>query len=327
LDNFSQKWSTSFLQHTYESSNFAFAMVALSGLRVTRDNRVSQQNANAIVIRENNGRRKTMGISGVYRHLVIGRSTLFVGLCLAVPLICPRSAAAQQPFGTIKGRLIWGGDAAIPSKVLEEIGKAEKDPNVCAKTQSIISHELEMDPNTKGVRYGYAYIVRPKGTNPGAVKALVAAKPKVEVDQKNCDFVPHSSAIHVDQTLVLKSSDPTGHNVRLTGFANNGLNQNVAPNGQIAVKLQAERLPMRVACDIHPWMHGHVMIFDHPFFAVTGPDGSFEITGVPEGDQNLVVWQERVGYVTPGAGRGMLVKVVAGQVIDVGDVKIDHTKK
>ena len=59
---------------------------------------------------------------------------------------------------------------------------------------------------------------------------------------------------------------------------------------------------MTVACDIHPWMHGHVMIFDHPFFAVTGPDGSFEIKGVPAGDQNVVVWQEGVGYVTPGSG-------------------------
>jgi plastocyanin len=266
-----------------------------------------------------------MGIIGVYRRRLIGRSTLFVGLCLMVPLLGPRVAVAQ--YGTIKGRLVWGGDTAIPSAVLEEKGKADKDPNVCAKDQSIISHELEIDPTNKGVKYGYAYIVRPKGANPGAVKALVAAKPTVEVDQKNCDFVPHSTAIHVEQTLVLKSSDPTGHNVRLTGFANSGLNQNVAPNGQISVKLQAERLPMRVACDIHPWMHGHVMIFDHPFFAVTGSDGSFEIKGVPEGEQNVVVWQEKVGYVTPGAGRGTPVKVVAEQVTEMPDVKIDPAKK
>jgi len=268
-----------------------------------------------------------MGITGVKGHQVIGRSRLFIGICLAVPLSFPPGAVAQPKYGTIKGRLIWGGDAAIPSKVLEEKGKAEKDPNVCAKDQSIISHELEMDPQTKGVRYGYAYVVRPKGSNPEAVQDLIAKMPKVEVDQKNCDFVPHSSAMHVDQTLLLKSSDPTGHNVRLTGFANNGLNQNVAPNGQLEVKLLAERLPMRVACDIHPWMHGHVMIFDHPFFAVTGSDGSFEIRGVPAGDQNVVVWQEKVGYVTPGAGRGTPVKVVAGETFDLGDVKIDPNKK
>ena len=99
-------------------------------------------------------------------------------------------------------------------------------------------------PKTKGVAYGFAYLVRPKGRNPALVKELIAKNPKVEIDQKNCDFVPHSVAIHQDQTLVMKSSDPIGHNVRLTGFTNPGINQVVAPNGQLEVKLVAERLPL-----------------------------------------------------------------------------------
>ena len=42
----------------------------------------------------------------------------------------------------------------------------------------------------------------------------------------------------------MKSSDPVGHNVRLTGFSNAGINQVIAPNGQLDVKLVAERLPL-----------------------------------------------------------------------------------
>ena len=117
----------------------------------------------------------------------------------------------------------------------------------------------------------------------------------------------------------MKSSDAASHNVRLTGFTNTGINQVLAPNGQLEIKLVAERLPMRVACDIHPWMHGHVMVFDHPFFAVTGLDGSFVIKGVPAGDYQFVVWHGK--YVTPGEGRGMPVKVVAGETTDVGEIK------
>ena len=30
---------------------------------------------------------------------------------------------------------------------------------------------------------------------------------------------------------------------------------------------------------------------------------------MPAGDQNLVVWQEKVGYATPGGGRGMPMTV------------------
>ena len=228
----------------------------------------------------------------------------------------------QANYGTIKGRLVWGGEHVPPTEVLVEMGKAAKNPDVCAKNQSILSHDLEVDPKTKGVAYGFAYISRPKANNPEMVQDLITKNPKVEMDQKNCDFLPHSVAIHQDQTLVMKSSDPVGHNVRLTGFNNAGINQVIAPNGQLDVKLVAERLPIEVGCDIHPWMHGHVMVFDHPFFAVTGADGSFEIKGVPPGDQIFVVWQEKVGYVTPGTGGGMPVKVTAGEVTDVGDIKL-----
>ena len=55
------------------------------------------------------------------------------------------------------------------------------------------------------------------------------------------------------------------------------------------------------------WMKGAIMVFDHPFFAVTGEDGSFEITGVPAGAQKLIVSQFKVGYVTPNLAAGLPV--------------------
>ena len=75
-------------------------------------------------------------------------------------------------------------------------------------------------------------------------------------------------------------------------------------------------------------MKSYVMVFDHPFFATTAKDGTFEIKGVPAGTQNLVLWQEKVGYASPGqAGRGMPVTVVRPEsVVDVGEVKLDSKK-
>ena len=73
-------------------------------------------------------------------------------------------------------------------------------------------------------------------------------------------------------------------------------------------------------------MHAWVMVFDHPFFATTAADGSFEIKGVPAGTQNLVLWQENIGFVTPGGGRGMPVTVKAGEVTNVGEISIDPAK-
>jgi hypothetical protein len=236
-------------------------------------------------------------------------------------MLLATAAVGQAKYGTIKGRLVWEGDAVPESRVLEAKGKAEKDADVCAKDQAIVSHELEIDPKTKGVAYGFAYLVRPKGTNPDVLQELVSKQPKVEMDQKNCDFQPHSLAFHQDQMLLMKSSDPKTHNVRVTGF-NNGVNQTVGASGQLELKLVKETRPIKVACDIHSWMNANLLILDHPFFAVTGPDGSFELKGVPPGEQNLLLWQERVGYVTPGGGKGMPVTVRPGEVTDVGNIKI-----
>ena len=69
------------------------------------------------------------------------------------------------------------------------------------------------------------------------------------------------------------------------------------------------------------------MVFDHPFFAVTDGDGSFEIKGVPAGDQNLVIWQETVGYVTAGARQGHARRRSRpGEATDVGEIKLDPAK-
>jgi hypothetical protein len=232
----------------------------------------------------------------------------------------------QGSFGTIKGRLVYGSGEAPPAKNLKEKGAAEKDPTVCAAAAAIPDRSLVVDPKTLGVKYGFAYLVRPKGQNPEAVKELVGKAEKVVLDQKNCEFIPYALALHQDQTLVFKSSDPVNHNVHLSPFTNPPFNQILAANGVVEKKLVAERRVIPVSCDIHPWMKSWIMVFDHPFFAVTGDDGSFEIKGVPAGDQKLVIWQASVGYATPGLAQGMPVPVKAGEVTDVGEIKLDPSK-
>jgi len=234
--------------------------------------------------------------------------------------------AAEGDNGTIKGRLVWGGAEAPAPKNLVEKGQSTKDPAICAADGPIIDRSLVVDPKTKGIKSAFVYLVKPSGENPDAVKALVSKKASVEVDNKNCEFIPFATAIHEEQSIDFKSSDPVNHNVHLSPFTNDAFNAIIPPNGVITKKFVAEKRVIPLTCDIHPWMKGYVMVFDHPFFAVTGEDGSFEITGVPEGTQNLVIWQAAVGYVNEGLARGMPVTVGSGKVTDLGDVALDPAK-
>jgi len=242
-------------------------------------------------------------------------SSLTAALAATIAVLCVgnRPTAASPPaavvatgvtgqdgagYGTIKGRLVWGGDKAPEQKVKFPKGKADKDPAVCAKNAPIMVDDLVVDPKTKGVQNAFVYLVKPTGQNAGAVKAIMEAHPKAEIDQKNCTFQPHILPVYVDQPVIFKSSDPTNHNVRLAAITNESFNQMLPANGQMERKLVFEARPLAVTCDIHPWMKGYLMVFNHPFYAVTGEDGSFEIKGVPAGTQNLNLWQEKVGYVT-----------------------------
>jgi hypothetical protein len=45
-------------------------------------------------------------------------------------------------------------------------------------------------------------------------------------------------------------------------------------------------------------MNAYVGVLDHPYFAVSKPDGSFSIGNLPPGKYTLAAWHERLGKQT-----------------------------
>jgi len=260
---------------------------------------------------------------------LFGSSSLALGLMMTatsaqaatLPVGTIGSAAtAQKGFGTIKGRLVWGGDAAPEREKL----KVDKDVAVCGKVP-LFSQKLVIDPKTKGVAFAFAYLRSPNGKNPDAEKAKLEKTPIVLLDQVNCEFTPYSVAVMKGQKFEFKSSEPVAHYARYSGFSSGTKNLSIPPKGTIVTTIAPEKRPLTVNCDSHPWMNAWIMSFDHPFFAVTDTDGSFEITGVPAGKQKITLWQEAVGYVE-GSAAGREVEVKDGETLDLGDIKLDPAK-
>lgn len=132
----------------------------------------------------------------------------------------------------------------------------------------------------------------------GAGRWNGASRPVVELDQVNCQFVPHVVGVQVGQTLNVKSADPTLHNVhwdpRQNKPANFGMNK--AGNEKSVTFPHAEIF--RVRCDVHPWMSAYVGVFDNPFFSLTDSTGAFQIDQIPSGTYTLVAWHETYGRLT-----------------------------
>ena len=211
-------------------------------------------------------------------------------------------------WGTLKGRVLFGGDPP-PAAVLQEKGKAAKDPEVCAKDGPIKSERLVVDPASKGVRFALVYLPKPTAVNEDAKKA--AASAKIAFDQKGCVFEPHVLGLMAGVPVTLKSSDPTNHNVNVK-LKNSTFNQTIGAGKALPfTPSDAERTPGQVVCDIHPWMTSWWMVLDSPYFAVTDDKGDFEIKNAPAGTQKVVVWQEAVakgGFVTASSGDDINIK-------------------
>lgn len=122
-----------------------------------------------------------------------------------------------------------------------------------------------------------------------------AGSDAVVLDQASCRYVPHVVGVQVGQTLKIKSSDPTIHNVHYIPDKNPPANFGMTSAGAEKDVTFTKSEIFRVKCDVHPWMTAYIGVFDNPFHAVSAEDGAFEIDQVPAGSYTLVAWHERLG--------------------------------
>ncbi|MGH9321162.1 MAG: carboxypeptidase regulatory-like domain-containing protein [Vicinamibacteria bacterium] len=118
----------------------------------------------------------------------------------------------------------------------------------------------------------------------------------VVLDQNGCQYVPHVMGIQVGQTLQILNSDETLHNIHAMPKNNKEFNIGQPVKGLKTDKVfDAVEVMVPFKCDVHKWMNSYAGVVDHPFYAVTGTDGTFTLDGVPPGDYVVEVWHERLG--------------------------------
>lgn len=127
-------------------------------------------------------------------------------------------------------------------------------------------------------------------------KAFPRPEQPVVLEQKGCQFSPRVFATRAGQTFQVTNADPVTHNVHPIARNNREWNQSQGPGAApIQRKFVWPEVMIRIKCNVHSWMRAWAAVMEHPYYAVTGADGSFSIGNLPPGEYTLEAWQEKLG--------------------------------
>ncbi len=137
----------------------------------------------------------------------------------------------------------------------------------------------------------------------GPASAMMSGQvvPPVVLDQKGCRYVPHVIGVQQGGYVEFRNSDVTMHNIHTmpASVGNETIDISQGPKGAPVVKqFSKPELMIPVRCNNHPWMNAFINVSPTPFFAVTGPDGKFDLRGLPPGDYVIAAVHEKLGEKT-----------------------------
>jgi plastocyanin len=204
------------------------------------------------------------------------------------------SSSAVEGWGDLTMRFVYDGDPPAPQQV-----NITSDVEFCSKHPPM-DESLVVNPDDKGIAnvVVFLYVGRDDPLPTPHSSYEETANDVVELDNQSCRFQPHIRTVRTSQTLRINNKDEVGHNTK-ADLSQGAFNDTIAKGESIDKQLStAERIPVRVSCNIHPWMKGFLVVKDHPYVAVSDANGRIHMRNIPSGPWTFQVWHEAAGYVS-----------------------------
>lgn len=190
--------------------------------------------------------------------------------------------------GSVTGSITLSGEAPAPSKI-----SMDADPTCSSLNSGDVFAE---DYVVSDGKLANVFIYVKEGLEG---QSFPAPKEMVTLDQAGCRYTPHVLGVQVNQQIEIINSDATLHNVHGMPENSKEFNLGMPIKGmKLKRKFSEPEVMVKFKCDVHPWMSAYVGVLEHPFFAVSGTDGSFTINDLPAGTYTLEAWHEKLGTQT-----------------------------
>lgn len=122
---------------------------------------------------------------------------------------------------------------------------------------------------------------------------------RLELESDKCLLTPRVQATVVGSAVNVLGHDPFRQHLLFLSAGDTAARATILLGKDeqvIPTELPARSPGLVIVRDTdHPWPRAYLAVFDHPYFAVSKPDGAFTIDGVPPGRYTLVAWHERTG--------------------------------
>jgi hypothetical protein len=204
----------------------------------------------------------------------------------AAPAGAPAAPAAGA--ATLTGKVAFNGTPPTSERL-----KMDADA-FCKSAHAAPVYSQEVVVNSNGTLQHVIVYVKDgvSGSYPPPTQAVL-------LDQKGCEYFPHVFGIQTGQPLTIRNSDGTLHNIHALPTKNAEFNIGQPFQGMETVKkFDQVEVGLRFKCDVHKWMGAYAAVLNHPFFATTNDQGTFEIKNLPAGTYVVEAWHEKYGPQT-----------------------------
>ena len=235
-------------------------------------------------------------MSGSGRRLVTKIAT---GVLLTAGLMGAAQAEAYEETtvsngGTVTGTVRFAGD--IPDPIRFEL-RRYYDRVYCGALSDGSGYRLLREVSVSE-QHGLKDVVV-------VIEGVTKGKPfdfqETRLEANMCQFVPFVSVVRNERPLSVVNLDSVAHDLQFYEREREHIfimfHRPALTKGGTSdiVKLTGNRRSVTMQCGMHPFMQGHGLAVDNPYYAVTGTDGIFAIKDLPAGTYRIKAWHPVLG--------------------------------